>query len=550
MSVPADSAARACRVIGGRDERLRDAIDFTTLGWIKPELDETLRQARIDDRGLRRRSRRHQPHALLRQLPAPGAGHAAHGRAVRAGDGRRGNGAARAGVACGGHVARSRRSLRDADARRRAAARLPRAPAGRPQGHSDRPAAAAQRTARGARRNRPERKRAVRARPAAPVAGTPQAPASASRQARGARPRRCCRNCAMRCRRGPNDGAPATCRRDRRRHRRPARADRRGSRPPHVVGRLVGGRRIARWRAAADAGAAPGVRQRRARNAPPVRRTTASGRVRDAALEPTRQLLYHVAHADGEHAALQRPARHVRPRCAGAAANPNSQHARGSLTGRNRALLDTVSAAIKEDLLRVKDALDLHLRSGQADVAGLQPQVEALGRVADTLGMLGLGVARNVVQQQRDAMHALVSRRAPRRRRRAARYRRRAALRRRLARRAGRASRRPRHQRRRKHARQRIAQGAGNRRARGDRQFRRCPPGLRRLRGNQLGPRRTGRSPAAAAGSQRRAADARPAATGRLPDRRAAVCRARTDRAPSRAQRPPAGHAGRCAGEP
>ena len=26
---------------------LRDAIDYTTLGWIKPELDETLRQARM-----------------------------------------------------------------------------------------------------------------------------------------------------------------------------------------------------------------------------------------------------------------------------------------------------------------------------------------------------------------------------------------------------------------------------------------------------------------------------------------------------------------------
>ena len=67
-----------------------------------------------------------------------------------------------------------------------------------------------------------------------------------------------------------------------------------------------------------------------------------------------------------------------------------------------------MSAAIKEDLLRIKDALDLHLRSGQSDVSGLQPQAEALGRVADTLGMLGLGVARNVVQQQRDALRAIV----------------------------------------------------------------------------------------------------------------------------------------------
>ena len=83
-------------------------------------------------------------------------------------------------------------------------------------------------------------------------------------------------------------------------------------------------------------------------------------------------------------------------------------HARGSLSGRNRALLDTVAAAIKEDLLRVKDALDLHLRTKQTGVADLQPQVEALGRVADTLGMMGLGVARNVVLQQRDAMHEIV----------------------------------------------------------------------------------------------------------------------------------------------
>ena len=27
---------------------LRDAIDFTALGWVKPELDETLRQARLE----------------------------------------------------------------------------------------------------------------------------------------------------------------------------------------------------------------------------------------------------------------------------------------------------------------------------------------------------------------------------------------------------------------------------------------------------------------------------------------------------------------------
>jgi chemosensory pili system protein ChpA (sensor histidine kinase/response regulator) len=127
----------------------------------------------------------------------------------------------------------------------------------------------------------------------------------------------------------------------------------------------------------------------------------------DAALEPTRQLLYHVAQSGGDHPAL-RNLRETFDLGAQAPSATELEHARGSLTGRNRALLDTVSVAIKEDLLRVKDVLDLHLRSGQSDIAGLQPQVEALGRVADTLGMLGLGVARTVVQQQRDAMHALV----------------------------------------------------------------------------------------------------------------------------------------------
>ncbi|MEN5267166.1 Hpt domain-containing protein [Stenotrophomonas sp. TWI587] len=82
-------------------------------------------------------------------------------------------------------------------------------------------------------------------------------------------------------------------------------------------------------------------------------------------------------------------------------------HARGSLSGRNRELLDTVGSAVKEELLRIKDALDLHLRTGGEPVQ-LQTQVNELGAVADTLGMMGLGVARGVVVQQRDALRDVV----------------------------------------------------------------------------------------------------------------------------------------------
>ncbi|MCD9006699.1 Hpt domain-containing protein [Luteimonas sp. XNQY3] len=129
--------------------------------------------------------------------------------------------------------------------------------------------------------------------------------------------------------------------------------------------------------------------------------------VADGAQEPTRQLLYHVAHSDAAHPALDalRDAFELQAQLPSEA---ELEHARGSLGGRNRALLGTVSAAVKDDLLRVKDALDLHLRTGSTDIAGLQPQVEVLAGVADTLGMLGLGAARTVVQQQRDTMRGIV----------------------------------------------------------------------------------------------------------------------------------------------
>ncbi|HJW46253.1 MAG TPA: Hpt domain-containing protein, partial [Lysobacter sp.] len=128
----------------------------------------------------------------------------------------------------------------------------------------------------------------------------------------------------------------------------------------------------------------------------------------EAAAEPTRQLLYHVAHSESQHPALD-SLRQTFDLAVQVPSQDELEHARGSLSGRNRALLDTVSAAIKEDLLRVKDALDLHLRTRQTDVNELRPQVDALARVSDTLGMMGLGVARNVVLQQRDAMREIVS---------------------------------------------------------------------------------------------------------------------------------------------
>ncbi len=124
--------------------------------------------------------------------------------------------------------------------------------------------------------------------------------------------------------------------------------------------------------------------------------------------ELIRQLLYYVAHAPTQHGRIGE-IREVFGLEAGAPDETELAHARGSLAGHNRELLDTVASGIKEDLLRVKESLDLHLRTPNAAVADLAPQGDALGAIADTLGMLGLGVPRRVVQDQRSVIQALTS---------------------------------------------------------------------------------------------------------------------------------------------
>ncbi len=81
--------------------------------------------------------------------------------------------------------------------------------------------------------------------------------------------------------------------------------------------------------------------------------------------------------------------------------------ARDALSGRNRQLLETVSTAIREDLAHVKDALDLIGRTGKANPQALEDMAEVLRRVSDTLAMLGLGAARQLVQEQIERLEAL-----------------------------------------------------------------------------------------------------------------------------------------------
>ncbi len=81
------------------------------------------------------------------------------------------------------------------------------------------------------------------------------------------------------------------------------------------------------------------------------------------------------------------------------------EQARENLSAPSIKLMHTVGAAIKEDLTKVKDVLDIFVRKGGsagggAQVEELKPQLELLKKISDTLGVLGLGGLRVKVQDE------------------------------------------------------------------------------------------------------------------------------------------------------
>jgi chemosensory pili system protein ChpA (sensor histidine kinase/response regulator) len=73
---------------------------------------------------------------------------------------------------------------------------------------------------------------------------------------------------------------------------------------------------------------------------------------------------------------------------------------RQNLSAPSVKLMRTVAAAIKEDLSKVKDVLDIFVRRGGGASDELAPHLELLKKISDTLGVLGLGELRQRIQQE------------------------------------------------------------------------------------------------------------------------------------------------------
>lgn len=83
------------------------------------------------------------------------------------------------------------------------------------------------------------------------------------------------------------------------------------------------------------------------------------------------------------------------------------EQSRGRLFGPNRDALSGVARAIREDLAHIKDTLDLHARGSVRNAADLTTAADSLSRIADTLGVIGLHNARDLVQEQAERVRTL-----------------------------------------------------------------------------------------------------------------------------------------------
>ena len=84
------------------------------------------------------------------------------------------------------------------------------------------------------------------------------------------------------------------------------------------------------------------------------------------------------------------------------------EQAREALSAPSAKLMETVAAAIKDDLSRVKDVLDIFVRTGMNKSSELVPQLELLKKISDTLGVLGLGELRGDVDGEIDRLKSVV----------------------------------------------------------------------------------------------------------------------------------------------
>ncbi|MCH8498370.1 MAG: Hpt domain-containing protein [Marinobacter sp.] len=121
-----------------------------------------------------------------------------------------------------------------------------------------------------------------------------------------------------------------------------------------------------------------------------------------------KHLLYYIARARGQDT---RYVADLRKRYALDTALPSDQEvdeARNRVSRPGREAIHSVVAALTEELAKLKDQLDLYVRSESRQNSDLEDLIPGLKQVGNTLAVLGLGIPRRVVGEQIETIEALI----------------------------------------------------------------------------------------------------------------------------------------------
>ena len=123
--------------------------------------------------------------------------------------------------------------------------------------------------------------------------------------------------------------------------------------------------------------------------------------------ELLRNLLFYVAKSGGNSPRLAALTEHYELTGLWLAEQAQAAQGDSRLVGPDQDTMQTVAVALNEELLQVKERLDLFVRSttrSQQELAQLVPDMK---RIADTLAVLGLGQPRRVLQEQIERVEQL-----------------------------------------------------------------------------------------------------------------------------------------------
>jgi len=141
-----------------------------------------------------------------------------------------------------------------------------------------------------------------------------------------------------------------------------------------------------------------------------IKRLAAQGEEAFAAQPPAdliNNLLYYIARSssEGERIDAIREAFNLSTLIPG---DEQVEQLRQALAAPSASLMRTVADAIRQDLANAKDVLDIYVRTGMDSAGDLEPQVDMLRKISDTLGVLGLAGLRETVGQRSDELREII----------------------------------------------------------------------------------------------------------------------------------------------